>query len=99
MAKIYRLFRTMMDTDDDYPSSAAEMLADDLDAFTQEALHAFVFTSMNGSALLNRYFARYQKKALQALAFPLLLTYHLQSILTLSVYRDSFAYTGCSPSG
>jgi integrase len=46
------------------PASTAELLADHIDAFVAGEADAFIFTSVKGSPLLNRYFAPYWKKAL-----------------------------------
>ncbi len=48
------------------PVSAAEILAGHIQAFVEDGPDAFVFTSVMGSPLLNRYFAPYWKRALLA---------------------------------
>ncbi len=46
------------------PSTTAAMLADHLEEYAHDDPGAFVFTSVKGSPLLNRYFAPYWKRAL-----------------------------------
>ncbi len=58
------------------PSSTAELLADHLDTFALDEPHAFVFTSLKGSPLLNRYFAPYWKKALVQAGLPSTTRFH-----------------------
>ena len=47
------------------PASAAQILAGHVEAFVDDDPDAFVFTSVKGSPLLNRYFAPYWKRALR----------------------------------
>jgi integrase len=58
------------------PTSTAELLADHLETFTRDEPHAFVFTSIKGSPLLNRYFAPYWKKALVKAELPSTTRFH-----------------------
>ena len=46
------------------------MLAGHLDTYADEGPDAFVFTSIKGSPLLNRYFAPSWKRALKEAALP-----------------------------
>jgi integrase len=47
------------------PASAAQVLAGHIEAFIEDDPNTFVFTSVKGSPLLNRYFAPYWKRALR----------------------------------
>ncbi len=47
------------------PVSAAQVLAGHIDAFVDDEPEAFIFTSVKGSPLLNRYFAPYWKRAVR----------------------------------
>ncbi len=46
------------------PASAAQVLTGHIEAFVEDDPDTFVFTSVKGSPLLNRYFAPYWKRAL-----------------------------------
>ncbi len=48
------------------PATAAQILSGHMAAYTDEDLDSFVFTSVKGSPLLNRYFAPYWKRAMAA---------------------------------
>ena len=52
------------------------MLADHLETYARDEPHAFVFTSLKGSPLLNRYFAPYWKKALVKAELPSTTRFH-----------------------
>jgi len=46
------------------PATAAQVLAGHIDAYVEDGPEAFIFTSVKGSPLLNRYFSPYWKRAL-----------------------------------
>jgi integrase len=58
------------------PSTTVAMLTAHLDTYVDNDPEAFVFTSVKGSPLLNRYFAPYWKKALDAAGFDARIRFH-----------------------
>jgi integrase len=58
------------------PVSAAQVLAGHLDNYAEEGPDAFVFTSIKGSPLLNRYFAPSWKRVLKEAGLPETTRFH-----------------------
>ncbi len=58
------------------PASAAQILAGHVETYVQDEPEAFVFTSVKGSPLLNRYFAPHWKRALRDVGLPETTRFH-----------------------
>ncbi len=58
------------------PATAADMLTEHIEMYVSDQPDAFVFTSVKGSPLLNRYFAPYWKQALKEAELPPTTRFH-----------------------